>query len=292
MKRWLLAALPFAIAVAAPITSRPQPSTTDVGTCSVTLAGWEHGEIIPSYLVWESVFRDVALPESSSFLKVAVDGRVRDRIRSNASATLSRVAAIRGGPPSAFDADRESVAADAILSSRDQLIRGSDETTLELLRQLADSASRQRTYSLPARGLRRSVDGTSKCELVVKGREYPHLIPEFENWEWHLRLYSDAAALAAGGAVDYPAEHLLAIQQVRLPLPTRELRRFVDFARDVTAAVENARRNGSSESDVASLIMTRRAALLRSSAETVWLKILKDVAKTREGIVFTFPSGT
>ena len=285
-----------AFVVAAPLTvwvgnSAPPMQNTNAAasSCTATLSGSQYPEMVPSYLTWETFFRDAVSPGASLLRSIGLTEGQANTTRTAGSAALARASAVRKGPQAAFDVATEFAASEAVLAARDELILQFPDALFQAIDSSATERSKQRVYTLAVPGRRRNVDGTVRCVVTITGREHAEMIPEAEMWRNHFEVYAHAATIALAGATQYPASHLQAIQQMQLPVPTAELTKFIDIARETTSSIERAQANGATPSEIAAVVLHGRSVLLRSVSHRTWLAILRDVARTREGIIYSFP---
>jgi hypothetical protein len=257
--------------------------------CSGTVSGSTHPELVPSYYAWEQFFARVGAPDSTILHSAGLEPSFADLVKRRAAEALPRAAAVRAAPQASLALERDSVAAQSILTARDDLIRTNPPGVFDSLAELVSQRSRDLLYPIAAPG-KPVVSGRAvKCRVDVKGRDYPHLIPEFDYWEFYFRVYTIASESYLSGTDDYLPEYLSAVQRGRLPLPTEDLKRFLNLARETTRHVIAAREAGSNNATIAPIVLRARAQLIRSLSATTWTLIQEDAHRTRAGEIFTFP---
>jgi hypothetical protein len=256
-------------------------------SCSGTLIGWEFPELIPEYWVWEQFFADVSRPASTVLGGTDLAPGEAAVVRDKAAQAIANAATARRAAPVVAQAEAD--AAEAIISARDDLKRQLPESSLRATILKVYQQASQREYRLPVMGKRTDIAGTTRCSVSVKGREYPHLIPETEAWRTYLLNYADAAEHISVGPNEYKEADLRGIQKSRLSLTDDDLRRFLTFARDQGAIIEQMQDAGVDEKAIAQSVSAARDTLLRTLHPDAWMKVRRDAEMTRRGITFTYP---
>ena len=285
----LAAALCVSIASSPSITGRGRLQVPG-DPCTGTVAAWEFPEAIPEYFVWESFFQTVSRPDSTVLKKAGIPDATAAALHRRAASALSRAQAVRSSSPGEKRRG-ERLAAETIHDERDEIIRSMTESVFDRVNEEAQLLARQRIYEIPAPGRRfESAGGVMKCRVVVKGTEFPHLIPETIYWEAHFR----ARALAAEDFVDasgqFRLEHIRAIQRGSIPVDTQSLQQLLKVAVETKAAVDSIPRGGAADLQIAEVVRRARASLIRSLPGPVWTLVNRDAARTLGGSNFTFPS--
>lgn len=269
-------------------------------SCAGRIDAWSHPHLVPGYLAWESFFASVEQPDSTLLQTLSVDGTAKDRILSQATFARSRAKAARASASAAISTGKsvdgeiegraERGAAQAIVEARDELLRSLPDDVTERIVHASDDQARRQSFAIAAPRKLVQVDGQTKCRVTVKGREFPHLIPEADYWEFYFRVRQVAAAPFAEGD-KFAAGHVLALQRSReLEMPAEYIQRILRFATDTMAHVDSLRGQGADDAQIAETILKARTTLLRTLPGPVWLLVNRDAARVRAGEEFTFPS--
>jgi hypothetical protein len=275
------------------------------------LAGGEFPELIPAYYVWEELFRtahSAHLGSSSASLVLAtaleLDRNATDSLVAVSSAASVRASALRAASPSAdvpgLSLDREIAAAEQILEARDELIRELPKATFDRLRAWVDVRRRQTTFSFQPRGRLLTTDlGGTRCQVSVKGKEYPHLIPEGFYWEFYMRGLSLSAREYRAGRGGYAPEYIETLRRYHLPILEEHIQLLLNVSSQTIVRVDNLRtgadytqegRGRQLDIEVADLVADARAELVRQLPRAAWAAIQRDAStRSRASTVFDFP---
>jgi len=318
MSRWILGILvpAFVTMTWSFSDSRPQTAqrapiaTGQPNVCSGTLMPWEFPEAVPDYLAWESFFDDVTRSESAILNTAGLTPAAIEAVKGHATQALSSAGVARTAPqlpvyPSRdapatdttttrsratpISLSRDASAAAAILRGRDQLIRELPEPAFRVVNESSQASARHRVYRLSAPGESISTLTGPQCRVTVKGREYPHLVPEAEYWAPHFRIYAQVSTPYRIGVDDYQPTFLDALQKNQLHIPIVHLRRFLNIANNTAASLDQAREARATESEIGAIVMRAREELIRSFPENIWFELQKDASRTCDGTMFTFP---
>jgi hypothetical protein len=303
LTRSILAIAGSAAIAGVAVSGRQELAPEAADACIGTLLGWDHPQKIPDYLAWESFFESVTQTDSSARRWVGPDSANAAVIRAHANDALARVRTSRRSQ-SPFDpsatgllspvtirnaAMAERVAAAAVLSARDEILRALPEVDFERLHVTADLHARSRSFRLIAPGKTVDVRGATLCDVTVVGREFPHLVPEHEYWSFYLRTYASAAKRQQLEPGVYPAEHIQAIRRTRLPIPQEHILHFLEVAIETTDRIAQLRTTGGTPVEIAEAAMNGRATLVRILPGPVWILLNRDASRTRDSAVITFP---
>lgn len=254
------------------------------GSCTAEIAGWEQPNEIPEYLLWESLFADLERPSSGqSALGLASTPLAHVRTRAAEAVSLARsgrshaTLAVPTGP-----GQPEAVAAQAIVRARDGLIRDLDEGSGRLLRVAAWDHASTRVFSIPVRGKPVVRTGLQQCQVTIRGRDHPHLIPEWGYWQTYFTTYTMSAASYRSGPNSYEPRYLSAIRRNHLPIPEVHLVQMLETAHEVVAHL-----NSGTTVTPAEIVLSARANLLRSLPEESWLTVVKDAQRIRDSTTFS-----
>lgn len=260
------------------------PSSVPTQACGGSIDGVEYPHLVPAHLAWSSVFEQVRkagdqhITLGRDSLGVAAFDFMHRRLDELDAATRA-INADPAVPPQA----RETIIADAILDARDDLLRVfSDEAGNALVREAA--RSRKRPFALAPPGRR---TGTDSCQVSVRGRAFPHLIPENLYWRFYF-LQRAATGSRFKVANGYAAEHIQAVRRT-LPVSPEELTLIIDVATKVTADIQRISAGPTATDTYEELIASARMKLLKGLSKDAWVAVTADARRSRMSARIVFP---
>lgn len=298
-----------------PAAAKPTSPAQDVAadrSCVGVLDGSELPDLLPTFFVWEHLWADVAdtpapqhtprlatgmadvLDERSLIVLRDVGGRAHQR------ASALREASIAPVLPTDAAADRDIVAAEAVLAGRDELIRSLPSDRYSIVNQRLQDGRREMKYRFPEGGrIHRDAIVGDLCVVTIKGIDYPHLIPEAYAWEFYFRIRALAASSERTGQDTYSEAHLATVQRSDIPIPTEHILHLLRVAAATNEAIDRLRSAASSgqagphevvEEELAHLVLDARDDLVRSLPPKAWLAVQADLMRRMDGVVFDFPT--
>jgi hypothetical protein len=171
------------------------------------------------------------------------------------------------------------------------LARQLSEEAFQELRQAVHRRAGESLYHVPVSGIKIALGvDVPRCEITVKGREFPELIPEAEYWEPYLHIYAASSIPYRVGEDNFNDVFLKGIQQNQLAIAVDSLRLFLNIARQTIADIDNKRESRVAESQIAALVMDTRQQLIRRFSAETWSAIQRDAFRVRSSAVFRFSS--
>ena len=289
----------LAISISAIIFGSPAVESTALQTssdeCRVTLSGKEKADQVLAQEIWEATFRRISADPSTAVL-AGIEGPKALRLAAAGTAALARANSLRQSLPrlpQQVSQDRELVIADSILDARDDALRELSTDEFQRLTDYALETARTVEVILPIPGRIVSDDlGNRYCEVRVRGRDHPHLLPEHMVWSHMFEVLPAMIELQterSGGRTD---EHLLRLSR-HLRMPVNDIRVFLRVARD-TATMEDelraAQAGAMAEQQeqfkyrVLRIVMAGRHAILRSIDSESWRALMRYVDGFRAGV--------
>lgn len=276
--RWDASAKPLAVS-AALLPPQTQPS------CAGTVDGGTHRTVVPSHLFWDQVFEDflIAGDKHLTVNRDSVGVTAFELIRRRMQDLQSEKATIRATYAAAEARIRDAALAEAVLDARDDLIRSlSDEALLSVNAEAVRANAR--TFALPVAGRRTA---TSACQVSIRARQFPHLIPESFYWRFYFAQRAGAAKNFRVLPSGYSPLHIEAVQR-QLPLNSHDLTYVIDVATRVTTEIEGLRPDAPYVLGD-ELAVKGRNELLRALPKETWRLVKADAQRSRGGITMVFP---
>ncbi|HEY8539578.1 MAG TPA: hypothetical protein VIL28_11980 [Steroidobacteraceae bacterium] len=294
---------PFIFSYSTTESASQQP---DPNQCRVTVSGDDKADMLPAHDVWEAAFkRHSDNPSAAAALGLGNDTRAR--VAALGAVALQRATALRqslptkptAGFPREATLDRDLVIADSILDARDNVLRELSDDDFTRWSDYAQDTARTLRVILPVPGRVIQEDtGERFCEVVVKGREYPHLLPEHQVWRFMFEAWSRAVDYNLEQHGRITDEYLRLLSRSVFRMPPEDVRVFLQIAKDT--AVEVAGLTSTPATDVAEqrqfemrlqrAIMSARYHLLRRISVEGWRAMLRYVDDYRVGVKSWFRS--
>lgn len=256
-------------------------ATTQPGApCTPTLFGADHPTSVPAHVPWVSIFHDIAagLAAPRGMGVFADEGRLENIAKS----AVERIREIRSAPESAFTHGRDAAAAAATLKFRDTLLREASPGTVEALTSAARERATAGMIQVGIEGRTVETPDGARCQVVMLGRLYPHLIPEAAYWRDYFGMSASASDQKDATGV-YKPEFLTTLQRHHMNISRERLLLVLQTAEATYAAVKAAERRGANSLETADIVMAARTRLLRTLTPAEWSEVQKDAARVREG---------
>lgn len=295
---------------AVPPSARQNVGTEDA--CIAVLDGGEFPQFLPTFFVWEQAWADaVSVPElqgqplARGIATHGLDERTLTTLRDVGEKARQRAAALREasiapGLPGDLATDRDIAAAEAIFAGRDELIRSLPVDRYRDVERGLQESRRELKYRFPVQGrVRRDAIVGDLCVVTIKGKDYPHLIPEAYAWEFYFRVRALGASSERTGEDSYSDIHLSTVQRVDIPIAKEHILHLLRVATATNAAVDRLREAESSghagphevvQEQLARLVLDARDDLVRTLPPKAWLAVQADVMRRMGGTVFDFPA--
>lgn len=296
-----VAAIP---AYLAPIT---QSATQAPGACTVFLSGNEEPNMLPASNVWEAAFKaQRSAPRGATAAALPISPVLRSGLDARAAGALDKLAALRqtlppgAGNPRQAAMDREQVIAETITDARDEAARRASPDDFEALLELAETTARSLIVEIPTLGrLNESDDGQPTCEVSILGRDYPHLVPEYQMWSSSFSIWARASVHNRGADGRITDQYVTLAQRSGLHAEPDDVRKFLNVAEQVDADVKLLRATPSGDAREQALsrelqlqrtVMRGRHRLMLAVSIEGWRAIVENVEATREGTKLWFRS--
>jgi len=281
------------------------PQESEGAACVGHLDGSSFPELVPPQSLWSAFWTmvdqldgDPAKAAAAVGPMLGIDSAtahalVRQGAFLRARLTALRLQAARGDPPPSGQATPE-----AILEARDDLIRTISEPEFRRLQQWTDSEAQHIQYSFGRIGklVASRTEPGLRCHVSVSGKTHPELIPESFVWEAYFRARSSIARFYMIGGSDYKPENLPILQRNHLPIPDADVQTVLEIAVQATALVDAQRSRPPAGSDglvrkeIADIVLSARAQLLRRLSKMSWLAVKHDADEFRAASLFDFPT--
>lgn len=272
--------------------------------CVARLDGSAFPQLIPEYWVWEELFARVQSGKETSTLaqlrtRTHLSEGGTNLLASTSSAALRRVELLRSSTAPTNGVSRNALVADALLDSRDELLRSLSDTDVQSLIEHIGRRRREMLYAF-AKPRRRADDETQrvKCRMSVSGKADAELIPEAYYWEFHLRVLASISETRRLGPDKYDADYIDALRQQSLPIPETDVLLVLKTAIQTIAEVDGLRVAHSASLEggiaiemlVANAVQSARVTLLRRLSSSSWSVVQRHAASRRAGIAYDFPT--
>jgi hypothetical protein len=236
--------------------------------------------MFPGYLQWQPILADLNSSDSATARHLNVGSDMLARVRIRVAGGIARSKQLRAS------ASPEGAVAAAVLDTRDDLIRMLPQPAFDELQATVSARTSATAFTLPMRGKRVAEDSTVRCRVAVDFATDRHLVPEYMLWDLY---FSSLAATATPKRLPdgtFP-ETFIADMRFGLNIAPLSMNHLLDIACDTTARIESLRASGTLERDIAAVVMSSRADLIRSLIPKEWAQIKRRAASS--GGAYSFP---
>jgi hypothetical protein len=240
--------------------------------------------LVPVHLLWVEVFRALSgEPEAAaSGIVASLPASDRAVARQRANIALQRAHQVKLesiGDTQAGDVEE----AEVLLEARDDLIRRLDPGSVEILERAASAAVSGIT--VVSRPIGRILPGAGgrECQVILRGKDYPHMIPEADYWRLYFVSLASAAAPFRHSDGSYAEEHLKAVHS-SLRIPYDEISRVLELSYQVATDLQALTSSPAAQSIADKIVTDARTQLLRSMSEILWLQVKQDADRARYGM--------
>ena len=255
--------------------------------CSATLDGTKYPGILPAYLRWRAVFDDVRskADEHLTINRDSVGVRPFEVIQRRVAGYHAQASKILSAPVETRIAEAQ--VADAVLDARDDLMR---DLSQEVFATLGNEATRagEKRVSLPAPGRPLISRAETNCQVTVRAKEYPHLIPENMYWRFYFLERAGAASRFRIAPNEYSPLHVSTVQKT-LQIPAEDIVRVINIASNVIAEIDRLPKTAANDLVAYEIADTGRVQLLKTLQKSSWLAVKEDAQRSRGGMTMVFP---
>lgn len=262
------------------------------GSCASIIPGEVFPEAIPTYVGWNNLFSEVArLGLNHPLANVGqIDRDEFAQMRQRNDQLQAEMGRSKARHFSSEPRVRDADLANVVLEARDDLIRTLSHGAFAVVENAAQAALKK-PFDVPAPGTLVKPQGLqeSLCRVTVRGRDYPHLMPERLLWKLYLVSRADSAAKFRVGTATYDPRHIAAVQRT-LQAPPEHILTVLEVASRVQAEIVALPNEVESDRLGDQIAMTARNELVRTLPKEVWEAVKFDAFRIRNGMVTTFPA--
>lgn len=266
--------------------------TLQAPSCQSKLSGAEFPDLVPDFFSWQAVFEEIQAEGDQHPIinPTSLGAQGHTLVLQRTAALRTHLAELRGKLAARESRIRDTESANAITEARDDLIRSLPTNSYRILKTAVDAAKRK-AFSLPAPGsLVGLIPSGSGCRVTVRGRDYPHLIPDKFYWRFYFQTIAGAAKSFRRGPDDYDPKHIAAVRSsMPIPLPWQYITQLLETATQVVEDIERLPNNEEADAVADSIAEEARDQLIRVVPKPIWLAIKADVSRSRAGTIMTFP---
>ena len=278
-----------------------QPADSD---CTGTLDGSRFPFLVPEYVTWEVLFRSSQNRDIGGASDVARELQLSDDadrgLKSEGGAALTRASAVRQTGAAPQGASVESIAADAILESRDDLLRRIAALDRDKVLERIEMLRHKTLYTFAKRGRRTSAGSAEiTCLISINGREHPELIPEAYYWEFHLRALAAVSSHHRTGPTTFDVDYFSTLRKDLLQIPAADVVALLNHAVATIELIDQVRNSPLTsgqtgeqrEAAAARVSAVSRLDLMSRLSKPSWMAIDRHARSRRGGITYDFPTG-
>lgn len=191
----------------------------------------------------------------------------------------------------------ESIAAGAILESRDDLLRRIAALDRDKVLERIEMLRHKTRYTFAKRGRRTGVGSAEiTCLISINGRKYPELIPEAYYWEFHLRALAAVSSQHRTGRTTFDVDYFSTLRRDLLQIPAADVVALLNHAAATIELIDRVRNtpltSGQTgegrEAAAARVSAVSRLELMNRLSKASWMAIERHAKSRRGGITYDF----